>query len=86
MSRLFVTCKGKTACVENETECRTCGRSLDEIYGTRALIDELAEFVEKMGYANSDMFLEYVANKAAKKIRFKQQEAGMITTVSHEYH
>lgn len=86
MSKLFVACKGKTACQENDDECRTCGRSLKEIYGTRDLINELSDFVDKMGYINSDTFLEYIANKAAKKIRYQQQEAGIIIAVNHEYH
>jgi len=86
MSKLFVACKGKTACQENEELCRTCGRTLDEIYGTRELIDRLCDFVQEMGYINSDTFIEYVANKAAKKIRFQQQEAGLIVSENHDYH
>jgi hypothetical protein len=86
MSRLFIACKGKTACQENEMECRTCGRSVDEIYRTRALIDELANFAQSMGYENSDTFLEYVANKAAKKIHYLQQEAENTHTANYDYH
>lgn len=67
MSKIFVRCMGKTACYETEGQCRTCGRSLDEIHNTRALIDNLVSFTQRMGYENTDAFFEYVAAKAAKK-------------------
>jgi len=86
MSKLFIACKGKTACQENEAECRTCGRSLDEVYGTRALVEELANFALKMGYDNCDTFLEYVANKAAKKIYYLQLEADNTHSANYDYH
>jgi hypothetical protein len=75
MSRTFVACKGKTACQENDTHCITCGRSLDEIYATRDLVEALVEFSEKMRYQNSDMFFEYVVNKASKKLAYIQKQA-----------
>jgi len=74
MSRLFQHCKGKTACQETDTECRTCGRSLEEIYGARALVDELVSFAQKMEYQNGDSFFEYVAAKASKKFAHQQQQ------------
>lgn len=86
MSKSFVSCKGKTACQENESLCRTCGRSLEEIYGTRKLVDELVQFTQKMAYENSDMFLEYVANKAAKKIHYLKEVEDKATAVNYEYH
>ena len=66
---------GKTACQENDTGCRTCGRSSEEIYGTRALVDELTNFALRMGYDNPNVFVQYVADKAAKKISHLQQQA-----------
>jgi hypothetical protein len=68
MPRPFSRCKGKTLCVENEIECRTCGRSLDEIRTTRRLIDELANFIVDMDYDNVNDFMYYVASKVAKKV------------------
>lgn len=70
MSKMFVACKGKIACQENDSGCRTCGRSLDEIYGTRALIDELVRYAQRMNYQNADTFFEYIAAKAAKKFNY----------------
>ncbi len=78
MAHLFNRCKGKTQCRENETECRTCGRSLDEIYTTRRLIDGLANFIVSMGYENINDFMSYVTSKVSKKVARlntdKQQE------------
>jgi len=71
MSKLFTPCLGKTACHEDETQCRTCGRSLEEIYATRELIDELVRFAQKMGYANNEVFFHYIASKAIKKTSFQ---------------
>lgn len=78
---------GKTACRENEVECRTCGRTLDEIYGTRQLVDDLVRFAQEMGYTNTDVFFKYVADKAAKKTSYLQQKAAeRIASASHDYH
>lgn len=68
MTRRFNGCKGKTLCSENEAECRTCGRSLDEIYTTRRIIDELAGLIVDTGYENSHDFIFYVAGKVSKKV------------------
>jgi len=87
MAKLFIRCMGKTACREDESQCRTCGRSLDEIYTTRTLVDNMVKFAEQMGYENSDAFFEYISDKAAKKSSFLQQKASSnIETVKHEYH
>lgn len=88
MSKMFVPCKGKTACQENDSQCRTCGRSLDEIYGTRALVDDLVSFAQEMDYENTDIFLEYVAAKAFKKIRYLKQQTDLGNTSrgNHEHH
>ena len=67
MPRRFNACMGKTLCVENETGCRTCGRTLEEVHTTRRLIDELASFVVDMDYENVNDFLYYVFNKVVKK-------------------
>lgn len=76
MTRTFKPCQGKTACREDDQQCRTCGRSLEEIYATRALIEELARFTQKMQYQNSDVFFDYVMTRAAKKINYMSSPAG----------
>ena len=67
MSRQFSSCKGKSYCRENEAECVTCGRSLEEIYETRRLIDELANFMVDMDYTNPHEFMQYLLNKVNTK-------------------
>lgn len=74
MSRTFSSCKGKTLCSENETECRTCGRSLEEIYMTRRLIDELANFIVDMDYENANDFIFYVTSKVVKKVTYLDEQ------------
>lgn len=87
MTKIFVRCLGKTACKEDDTQCSTCGRSLDEIYTTRTLVDNMVKFAAQMGYKNSNVFFEYVSAKAAKKSSFLQQQTSSnIETVKHECH
>jgi len=87
MTKIFKRCLGKTACQEDDVQCRTCGRSLDEIYNTRTLVDDMVKFATQMGYENSDAFFEYISKKAAKKSSYLQQQANSnIETVKHEYH
>lgn len=71
---VFVSCKGLTACRDDGTRCLTCGRSLDEIARTRALIDALAEFVCAQGYDNVEEFSAYVVGKVGKKVRARRAE------------
>ncbi|MGB5276617.1 MAG: hypothetical protein WBO73_10360 [Gammaproteobacteria bacterium] len=70
MSRPFTRCKGKTMCNENETECRTCGRTLEEIYTTRRFTDELANFIVDMDYDNVNDFMYYLLNKVTTKVSY----------------
>jgi hypothetical protein len=86
MTNVFVPCKGKTACQENETHCLTCGRSLEEVYGTRLLVDNIAEFAHNIGYQNSDAFIEYIASKVVKKLAYLQKKTVLKPSITHEYH
>ncbi|WP_174575402.1 hypothetical protein [Thiosocius teredinicola] len=72
---LFRACLGKTACVEDDDHCRTCGRQLDEVYATRELIEKLAHFAIAHDYVNYDEFVAYVARKANAKIRYAVDQA-----------
>lgn len=80
MSKMFVRCMGKAACQETETHCRTCGRTIEEIYATRDLVDELVNFALRMNYENSDSFFNYLASKAEKKIAHLKQQASIEAT------
>ena len=68
MPRHFIRCKGKSLCKESETECRTCGRRLDETYTIRRLTDELAGFIVDMDYDNTNEFMHYLVSKVIKKV------------------
>jgi len=65
----FRACLGREACREDDVGCRSCGRSQEEIAGLRALTTHVALFAERMDYDNYDDFLDYLARKAAAKIR-----------------
>ncbi len=69
----FVPCQGKTACREDETGCRTCGRSLDEIVVLRGLLDQLATLAVTYGYENQDEYAEYIQRKLIKMIDYRKQ-------------
>jgi hypothetical protein len=84
MTMVFNSCKGKSFCQENETGCRTCGRSMDEIYTTRRIIDEFATFAADMDYSNMDEFINYVATKVANKIHYLNEQKRL--AVANGYH
>jgi hypothetical protein len=67
----FVPCRGKTACRDDGSTCLACGRSLDEIVRTRALIDALAALAIERGYDNVEAFAAYVADKVVGKVRHR---------------
>jgi predicted Fe-S protein YdhL (DUF1289 family) len=69
----FVPCQGKTACREDETGCRTCGRSLDEIVALRSLLDQLATLAVTYGYENQVEYAEYIQRKLIKMIDYRKQ-------------
>ncbi len=64
----FVPCAGKTACTEDGTHCRGCGRSHDEIARTRDAINALTQLALQQGYVNVDAFASYVAARIVKKV------------------
>lgn len=68
MSYQFRPCVNRTACTEDGTHCRACGRSHEEIARIRQLTSEVAEFIQDMQYANSEVFLDYLQNKVQKKL------------------
>jgi len=68
MGRPFKPCINRSACNDDGVRCRSCGRSLDEIVKTKALVDSLFTFIRDMEYDNSDEFMGYLSRKIAKKI------------------
>lgn len=70
----FSPCRGGNACTQDGTHCEGCGRSHEEIAATRELINAIAQYALKMGYENLDEFTQFVAMKAAGKVRFLQAQ------------
>lgn len=68
----FTPCKGLAACRDDGRRCLTCGRDLGEIARLRDLIDGLAI---QHGYENVESYTSYVAEKVAKKVRHRRQQA-----------
>ena len=71
----FVPCAGKTACTEDGSHCRGCGRSHDEIARTRDAINALADLAFEKGYDNVEVFAEYVAARIIKKVEHQTAES-----------
>jgi hypothetical protein len=65
----FQSCKGKAYCRDDGKTCLTCGRSLEEIDKTRALIALLADAAVDMGYDDVEVFTAYIGEKAGKSAR-----------------
>lgn len=70
----FQSCKGKAYCRDDGTTCLTCGRSLEEVERTRALIAMLADAAADSGYEDVEAFTAYVGEKAGKAARRRISE------------
>lgn len=68
----FQPCVNRTACTEDGTHCRSCGRSHEEIMRTRLLINSITAFASEMDYENNDDFLTYLTKKVGKKLKYAQ--------------
>jgi hypothetical protein len=55
-------------CTYDGTHCQGCGRSREEIAGTKKLIASFVEFIKAQEYENSDEFIEMVGKKVRKKL------------------
>jgi hypothetical protein len=69
----FKSCVSRTACTEDGTHCRACGRSHEEINALRSLINSVTEFATKMEYENNEEFLDYLKSKVIKKLKSSRQ-------------
>jgi len=71
----FVPCAGKSACTEDGSHCRGCGRSHVEIARARDAINALADLAAERGYDNVEVFAEYVAARLIKKVEHQRSAA-----------
>jgi predicted Fe-S protein YdhL (DUF1289 family) len=74
MTATFKPCINRNACNDDGESCRSCGRSLEEIVKTRALVDTVYAFVQEMAYENHEEFMAYLSRKIAKKIAHATQK------------
>lgn len=71
----FKPCLGKTACREEDGKCHTCGRSFEEIFTTREMIQGLVDLALASDYDNVDEFAAYVARRIIKKVQHERESA-----------
>jgi len=64
----FKPCVNRTACTEDGSHCRGCGRTHDEIAKLRTITTQVTDFVRQMQYENVDEFLAYLSRKILKKL------------------
>lgn len=74
MAYRFKSCVSRGACTEDGDRCRACGRPHEEINAVRSLTNQVSEFIQQMGYENSEEFLDYLKSKVTKKLRMGTQK------------
>ena len=65
----FIPCASK--CTRIETHCEGCGRSLEEIFAIKHLVNNSVQFAKKMGYTNPEDFADALAKSIKKKLTIK---------------
>ena len=70
----FSPCRGGDFCTQDGTHCQGCGRSHEEIAGTKALVAAVTQYALDRGYENIEEFTAFVGDKAARKARMAQME------------
>jgi len=70
MKTHFKPCINRTACTEDGTHCRACGRSHEEIRQSRDVVSQVADYLINMDYDNYEEFLDYLKKKVTKKIYY----------------
>lgn len=75
----FSPCLGGDNCSKEGTHCKSCGRSHEEIAETKALAKAITDFALKMEYENVEEFVQFVSDKAVKKVKLARAmaESGM---------
>lgn len=62
----FIPCASE--CTRNGTHCQGCGRSLEEIFAIKRLVNNSVQFAKKMGYTNPEDFTEALMRSIRKKL------------------
>ena len=56
-------------CTSDGTHCEGCGRSFDEIAGTKKLVMSIVNFIQTQDYENSEEFVSAISKSALKKLK-----------------
>lgn len=55
-------------CTYDGTHCEGCGRSHQEIAGTKKIVKSIVEFVQDQDYDNKEEFVAAISKSALKKL------------------
>jgi hypothetical protein len=56
-------------CTSEGTHCQGCGRSFEEIAGTKKLVISIVDFIQSQDYDNSDEFVSAISKSVLKKLK-----------------
>ena len=56
-------------CTSEGAHCEGCGRSFDEIAGTKKLVMSIVNFIQTQDYENSEEFVSAISKSALKKLK-----------------
>ena len=56
-------------CTSEGTHCQGCGRSFEEIAGTKKLVISIVDFIQSQDYENSEEFVNAISKSVLKKVK-----------------
>jgi len=56
-------------CTKEGTHCEGCGRSFEEIAGTKQLVQSAIGFIKQQEYENPEVFVAAISNSILKKLQ-----------------
>ena len=62
----FSPCTSQCTC--NTTHCDGCGRSIEEINESKALVENIVEHLKKYNYDDPENFLKMLTNKSLNNL------------------
>ncbi len=64
----FRPCVDRTACTEEGTHCRACGRSHAEIAAVRDQVQQVVALIRELEYDNPQEYLDWLQRKVLRKL------------------
>lgn len=58
-------------CTKDGTHCQGCGRSHEEIAGTKKVVQAVVTFIQEQNYENPDEFVAAISKSILKKLQKK---------------